>query len=154
MSVSRSFVLAAVVVTLGATTSAQEKRIRRSDLPASVEKTVAAESKGATLRGLSEKKENGKTYYEAELRIDGHSKDVLIDGSGLIVEVEEEVEIDSLPSGVRDGLQAKARNGKLLKVESITKHDRLMAYEAQVMGDGKKFEVQVSADGKSLKREE
>src|SRR5229473_164222 len=100
--------LAASGLLLAGTASAQEKKIKRSDLPAAVEKTVAAQSEGATIRGFSEEKENGATYYEAELMVDGHSKDVLVDGNGAIVEVEEQVAIDSLRPAVKDGLQVKA----------------------------------------------
>src|SRR5207302_10907040 len=85
-----------------------EKKINRSDLPPAVEKTVAAQTQGAIIRGFSEEKENGQTFYEAELMVNGHSKAVLMDANGGIMEVEEQVELDSLPTGVRDGLQAKA----------------------------------------------
>ena len=155
MSISRGFTLVLVVEMLLATTAgAQEKKIKRSDLPAAVEKTVAAQSQGATIRGFSAEKENGQTHYEAKLVVNGHSKDVEIDATGAIVEVEEQVAMDALPAALRAGLQAKAGKGKLLKVESITKHDKLVAYEAQVMVDGKKSEVQVGPDGKPLDHEE
>lgn len=133
---------------------AQGKKINRSDLPAAVEKTVAAQSQGATVRGFSREKEKGQTFYEAQLMISGHSKDVLMDASGAVVEVEEQVEIGSLPTAVNEGLQAKAGAGKLLKVESITKHGKLVAYEAQIMTGAKRSEVQVGADGKPLDHEE
>jgi hypothetical protein len=77
-----------------------------------------------------------------------------MDANGVVVEVEEQVALDSLPTVVRDGLQAKAVKGKLIKVESITKHDKLVAYEAKVVTDGKKSEVQVGPDGKPLDHEE
>jgi hypothetical protein len=133
---------------------AQEQKIKRSELPNAVEKTVAAQSQGAVVKGFSREKENGQTYYEAEMSVNGHSKDVLIDEAGQIVEVEEQVAIESLPSEVREGLQAKAGEGKILKVESITKHEKLVAYEAQVRTAGKKSEVQVGPDGKPLDHEE
>jgi hypothetical protein len=154
MNVSRICTLVLVTISLAATVIAQEKKIKRSDLPAAVEKTVEAQSQGATIRGFAEEKENGHTYYEAQLIVDGHSKDVEIDTTGAIVEVEEQVAIDSLPTVVRDGLQAKAGKGRILKVESINKHGKLVAYEAQVMTDGKKSEIQVGPDGKPLDHEE
>ena len=132
----------------------QEKKVQRSDLRAPVEKTVAAQSQGATIKGFSEEKENGHTYYEAEMVVSGHSKDVLIDKDGDIVEVEEQVAFDSLPATIREGLQSKAGQGKIVKVESLTKHDKLVAYEAKVQADGKKKEVQVGPDGKPLDHEE
>jgi hypothetical protein len=142
------------VAVFGLNAVAQEQKIKRSELPAAVEKTVAAQSQGAVVRGFSREKENGQTYYEAEMMVNGHSKDVLIDEAGQIVEVEEQVGVDSLPAEVKDGLQAKAGQGKIVKVESITKHDKLVAYEAQVNTAGKKSEVQVGPDGKALDHEE
>jgi hypothetical protein len=133
---------------------AQEKKIQRSDLPPAVERTVAEQSQGAKIHGFSREVENGATYYEAELVVDGHSRDILIDKDGQIVEVEEEVVIADLPASVRAGLQAKAGKGKLTKVESIRKYDHLVAYEAQVLTGNKHSEVQVGPDGKPLDHEE
>ena len=89
----------------------EETKIKRSDLPEAVEKTVTAEGQGATIRGFSKEREHGQTFYEAELIVNGRSKDILIDANGAIVEVEEQVAMDSLSPAVRDGLQAKAGNG-------------------------------------------
>jgi hypothetical protein len=139
---------------LAVPTLPQEKKIKRSDLPPAVEETVAVLSAGATVRGFSEEKEHGQTFYEAELVVNGHSKDVLMDANGQVVEVEEQVVVDSLSPVVRDELQAKAGKGKLVKVESLTKHGKLVAYEAQVVTDGKKSEVQVGPDGKPVDHEE
>ena len=133
---------------------AQEKKIKRADLPAAVEKTVASESQGATIRGFSQEIENGQTYYEAQMVVHGHSKDILVDKNGAVVEVEEQVMLESLPATVREGLQTRVGKSKLVKVESITKHDRLVAYEAQVMTDGKRSEIQVGPDGRRLDHEE
>ena len=147
-------VIGATLCTLPSPAQEHEKKINRSDLPPAVEKTVAAQTQGATIRGFNEEKENGQTYYEAELTVNGHSKDILIDPSGAIAEVEEQVNFASLPAPVQSGLQAKAGTGKLSKVESITKHDKLVAYEAKVMTNGKRSEVQVGPEGKPLAHEE
>jgi uncharacterized membrane protein YkoI len=151
------FALAAIAATLCAVPSPaeeHEKKINRSALPPAVEKTVAAHTQGATIRGFNEEKENGKTYYEAELTVNGHSKDILIDSTGAIVEVEEQVDLASLRAAVQSGLHAKAGRGKLGKVESITKRDKLVAYEAKVMTNGKRSEIQIDPDGKPLDHEE
>jgi uncharacterized membrane protein YkoI len=134
--------------------TAQEKKIKRSDLPPAVEKTVAVQSAGATIRGFSTEVENGQTLYEVELTVNGHSKDISMAVDGSIVEVEEQVALDSLSPEVKSGLQAKAGKGKILKVESITKKNKLVAYEAKVDTGGKKSEVQVGPDGKPLDHEE
>jgi hypothetical protein len=73
---------------------------------------------------------------------------------GVIVEIEAQVELDSLSPEVKAGLQAQAGSGKIAKVESLTKKDKLVAYEAQVVTNGKKSEVQVGPDGKTLAHQE
>lgn len=86
--------------------------------------------------------------------VDGHSKDILIDKEGAIVEVAEQVAFDSLPADVQHGLQQKAGSGKIVKVESLTKHGKIVAYEAKVQTGTKKKEIQVGPDGKALAHEE
>jgi hypothetical protein len=128
----------------------QETKIKRSDLPPAVERAVVKEGEGATIRGFSQERENGQTFYEAELIVDGHSKDVLMDVDGVVVEVEEQVGTELLSPAVLAGLQVKAGEGKLVKVETLTKKGKLVAYEAQILTNGRKSEVQVRPDGKKL----
>jgi hypothetical protein len=154
MKVNPFVAIVASGLLLAGTASAQEKKIKRSALPPAVEKTVAAQSEGATIKGFSTEKEKGETFYEAEMMVNGHSKDVLIAADGTVVEVEEQVVLDSLSADVKAGLQAKVGKGKILKVESLTKKGKLVAYEAQVDTNGKKSEVQVGPDGKPLDHEE
>jgi hypothetical protein len=151
MHISRMFALVVIVsLWFAIKSTAQEKKIERSAVPPGVEKTVAAQGQGARVRGFSTETENGQVLYEAELMVAGHSKDILMDSAGNVVEVEEQVPTNLLPKSVQDGLQEKAGRGKLLKVESITKHGKLMAYEAQVSTGGKRTEIQVDPDGKPL----
>lgn len=147
-------VLATSALLFAGAASAQEKKLKRSDLPPAVEKTVAAQSHGATIKGFSTEKEDGKTLYEVELTVHGHSKDISMTADGAIVEVEEQVAMDLLSAEVKAGLQAKAGKGKILKVESLTKKDKIVAYEAVADNNGKKSEVQVGPDGKPLAHEE
>ena len=154
MKTNHKILLLVVILALVGSVFAQEKRIKRSELPTAVEKTVVEQSKGATIRGFSEEKENGRTTYEAEMLVNGHTKDVQMDANGAVIEIEEQLDIQAVPAEVRAGLQAKAGKGKITKIESITKKDKLVAYEAQVVTDGKKSEVQVGSDGKPLDHEE
>ncbi len=143
----------AVVLTPNLAVS-QDKPIKQSDLPAAVARTVTAETRGATLRGLSKEIEKGKTLYEAEFTKDGHNRDVLIDAAGAVVEIEEQVEMGSLPAPVQAGLKAAAGKGQIIKIESLTKKGALVAYEAQVKTGTKRSEVQVGPDGKRLAHSE
>jgi len=133
---------------------AAEKSISRSELPAAVKTTTDEQSKGATVRGYSTDRENGKLEYEVEMLVNGHTKDVTIAPDGRLLEIEEEVSLNSLSTQVRSGLAAQAGKGKITKIESLTKNGKIVAYEAQVLLAGKHSEVQVGPDGGRLAHEE
>ncbi|HEV2646814.1 MAG TPA: PepSY-like domain-containing protein [Acidobacteriaceae bacterium] len=141
-----------LIFTLGL--SAQEKKVDQASLPAAVQKTVQEQSQGATIKGYTTEREHGKTVYEAEMMVNGHSKDIEIAQDGTLNEVEEEVAFDSLPAKVQTALTAKAAGAKITKVESLTKHNKLVAYEAATLKGTKRGEIQVDADGGKLSHEE
>lgn len=147
-------VFAALLVTASMANAQAEKKIRRNQLPAAVEKTVAAESQGATIKGFTREIERSKTFYEAEMSIDGHTKDILMDTNGNVVEVEEQVDLMTLPTAVQDALKHAAGSGKIETVESLTKNGTLVAYEGHVKRGLKRFEVQVGPNGEKLKKPE
>lgn len=128
------------------TLAASEKPVKMEQLPDPVKKTVAEQTKGAKLRGLSKEVEHGKTFFEAETTVNGKSRDVLIDPAGNVVEVEEATELAAIPEAARKALEAKAAPGKILSVESVTKGSAV-SYEAVVSKNGKKSEIGVNADG-------
>jgi uncharacterized membrane protein YkoI len=144
------FVTASAVL-LSAVGLSSEVAIKMKDLPAAVRKTVEEQSKGATLRGLSKEVEAGKTYYEAELKVDGRNKDVLIDPAGAVVEIEEEVTLDSLPEPARAAIEKQAGKRKIKGVESVTKNNKIVAYEAKVQDRGKASEIKIAPDGTLMK---
>jgi len=131
-------------------TSAQERKLKRSELPAAVQQAAAAQTRGAKVRGYSTEKENGQVTYEVEMTMRGHKRDVTLDSAGTVLEVEEQVSLDSLPAAVRTGLRQLAGSGHITKVESLTKRGTLVAYEARVRTGTKRSEIQVGPDGKPL----
>jgi hypothetical protein len=131
-----------------------EQKVKMKDLPEAVRKTVQEQSKGATLRGLSKEIEDGNTFYEAELTVNRHSRDVRIDPSGAVVEIEEQVALSSVPAEVKATILKNAGKGKITLVESITKSNVLEAYEAHVTRAGKKSEIKVATDGRLISAED
>jgi hypothetical protein len=152
MNLSKKLMLATLVTGLATLSAiqAQEKKLKREELPPAVEKTVVQQSKGAAIRGFSTELEDGKRLYEVELKVSGHGKDISMDEQGNIVEVEEEVSMESLPPTVKDGLTKAAGSGTIGKVESLTKNGKVVAYEAVVKTGTKHSEIQVGPDGKKL----
>jgi hypothetical protein len=139
----------AVAVVAIVNASLAEEPVKKSDLPPVVQKAAEAQSAGATVLGYAKDKNHGRLEYEVQLMVGDHTKDVTIDPQGAVLEIEEQVAVDALPANVFHGLSAQARKGKITKVESLTKHGRIVAYEAQVAG-GKHAEIQVGPDGQKL----
>ena len=132
---------------------ASERPVRMKDLPKAVQTTVQEQSKGATVRGLSKETDNGKIYYEVELKVNGHNKDVLIDSTGAVIEIEEEMAMASVPAAVKAELEKHIRGGKITMVESVTKNDAIVAYEVHVKTGRKHSEVKVGPDGQLIATE-
>jgi hypothetical protein len=131
-----------------------ETKVNRSQLPPAVEKTVQEQSQGATIKGFATETENGVFQYEAEMMVNGHSKDIAIAKDGTLLEVEEEVAMNALPDSIQKALTAKAGSAKITKVETLTKKGKLVAYEAATLKGTKKGELQVSPTGGKLAHEE
>ena len=139
---------------LGKDAKATESKVTWNQLPEEVRRAADEQSHGATVRGYSKETESGQVEYEVEMTVNGHSKDVSIAPDGRVLEVEEEVSLDSLSPQARKGLEAKAGGAKIRKVESLIKNGKLVAFEAQLAKGGKHSEIQVAPDGSPLDHEE
>jgi uncharacterized membrane protein YkoI len=124
-----------------------DQKLQLKDAPVAVQKGVADNLKGGTVKGLSKETEGGKTTYEVESTLDGKSRDFVLDTSGRLIEVEDEMAMDAVPPAVKAALET---HGTILKVESVTR-GKTVTYEGTVEKGGKKSEVAVDANGKRLK---
>ena len=129
---------------------AGETKVKMESLPPAVQQAIKQQSAGAIIKGLSKETEKGKTYYEAELQVNGHSKDISFDASGKVVSVEEEVAIDSIPAAARDAINKAIGTGKLSRVERVSENGKT-SYEAAIKTGTKTKEFTVDADGKPVK---
>ena len=133
---------------------AQERTIQRTDLPPAVAAAAAEHSRDATVLEYSTEREAGQTFYEMALRVRGHHKDILFDTAGAVVEIEEQVALESLSASVRTALESRAGGATIRTVEALTKQGRLVAYEAQLSKAGQRSEIQVGPMGETLDHEE
>jgi hypothetical protein len=138
--------LALCALTLGAA----EKKIQMKDLPPAVQQAVQDQTKGAEIKGFSKETENGRTEYEVETMVDGKSRDLTLDAKGTVVEVEQEVTLESLPAAARAAIEKQATGGKIVKVETVTR-GAVTTYEGTYSKGGKTHEVGVKADGSRVK---
>jgi uncharacterized membrane protein YkoI len=136
----------AIVALFMAIGISSEKKVALKDLPAAAQKAVQDLIKGAELKGLSQEEENGKTVYEVETIKNGKSRDAVIDATGAILELEEETTLNEIPGPSKAAIEKAAANGKVAKVEVVTKGNS-KTYEAAITKAGKKSEIKVTTDG-------
>ena len=73
-------------------------KLKVEDLPGPVQQTVKEQTHNATLAGLAREKEDGKTVYEVETKVNGKSRDLMVGSDGKILSVEEETALESVPA--------------------------------------------------------
>ena len=141
----RTHLLASTVAVLASASlaAASDTPIAFKQLPASVQAAAMAHLEGGTIKGASKEVEKGQTFYEVETLRNGHTRDLLFDAAGQLVEVEEAVTLEAVPPAVRKALEAQ---GAVLSVESVTR-GATVSYEGVVRKNGKRTEVAVAADG-------
>ncbi len=141
----------ALGVAFGLAAFAEEAKVNVQDLPAAVQTAVKAQTNGATILGASKEREHGLMTYEVETKLDGKGRDLTFDENGSLLEVEQEVNLDSIPRPAREAIQKKVAGRTIKKVESVTRGSRT-GYEADVKTpDGGNQEVAVNADGSAHK---
>ena len=146
---ARVLVIAVALIALPGMAHAADQKTTLKNLPPAVKATVDAESKGATVKGISSEKENGKTVYELETLVNGRTRDLMIDAAGKVYLVEEQLDIDKAPPAVKAALEAQ---GKIVALELVVENGKTR-YEGQVQTKaGKKAAVEVDADGKPYKK--
>jgi hypothetical protein len=152
----KKFVVPAVLMLAGtvACHADADKKITEAQLPVAARTTAHRETTGATVKGYLTEVEHGVRVYEVETVVSGHTRDLQIIADGTLTEVEEEVPFDGLSASVKIGLTTRAKDAKIVKVESLTKGGKLVAYEASTLKGSHHGGIQVGPDGKSLSHEE
>jgi hypothetical protein len=136
---------------IAAATAYAESHVSCNTLPAAVLQHAKLEAGDATVRGCVKDRENGKLTYEVETLKDGKSKDITLDVSGTVLEVEQEVAPSSLPPAVSDAIAKAAHSGKIGKVESVTRDGAIASYETTITSNGERREVAFSPQGAPVK---
>lgn len=120
-------------------------------LPAPVRKTLDTQTQGAKVEKHLQVSRSGKTYYEIELQVSGHKKEVVIEPSGELTKVEEVVPLNTVPAAVRAAIDKNTGRGKFVKVKTILTKGQLTAYEAVIDLDGVKTEFKLTPSGEPLR---
>jgi uncharacterized membrane protein YkoI len=143
----RSTLVTLFVATVVAPMSGTESKLKLAELPHAVQAAAKQQAKTSAIVGFSKEFENGQTLYEIETRVGGKSRDLLVDKTGRIIEIEQEIDLSTIPEAARAAIQQRSAGGRVTKTESVT-HGAQVSYEATVKTKaGKTQEIAVNADG-------
>jgi Putative beta-lactamase-inhibitor-like, PepSY-like len=129
-------------------TTAQEEKIARSEVPEAVLAAIRARYPGAPLQQFVKETEDGKLSYEVALDWKGERTEVVVSPDGRILVEEVTIRIDDLPAAVRKGLvSSKYGSAKVTKVEKVTETDKAPTFEIVVDLGGEKHELVLAGNG-------
>ncbi len=128
-------------------------KLTLDQVPAAVKTTLQRKSQGAEITAIEKEEENGRTVYVADLLKGKEKSEIKVAEDGKFLEREIVVSLKRVPSPVRTTLQKEAQGGKLGEEIEKAIRDGKVIYSADITVGKKKSEIEVSEDGKVLKRE-
>ena len=152
MKVEKLAVIMAAVAACSGAAIAQESEVEipLEELPPVVREAADEHVGQGEIRSVVKEVEDGEVHFEIEILEDGRERDVLIDSRGEVVEIGQELDVESLPKLVFDRLVSLSEGGRILEVESTSRGDTV-TYEAIVATPaGRLRRVKVGADGRRL----
>jgi hypothetical protein len=134
----------AVMVVLAACGSASTTSNQRT--LDSIPKAAAAALERAAGGAKIESVEREGETYEATWHVDGLEREAEVTASGELLELEEEVRSEQVPSTVRAMALVKLPNAQSIKFNRLKSGN----YEAEAMIDGKEHEIKMTPDGREI----
>jgi hypothetical protein len=128
-----------------------EEKIRISDLPAVVKKSVDKLDLGVKWTEASKDTEDGDTTYAVIGKSkDGREVSVELSEKGKVIEIDIELPLKLVPKKVTDACQAKYPKFKPDEANAVYVDDKVVAYDLLGELGDKDVEIRVSADGSKV----
>ncbi|HUW20972.1 MAG TPA: PepSY-like domain-containing protein [Sedimentisphaerales bacterium] len=156
------FVGFTVFIGMAVCVAAYAGKCKKVSLPEAVKAAIDALYPQATIEEAKEEEE-GLKVYEVELKQNGEKVELTVAPDGTIVEVQSEVAMANLPPAVAAAITQAAESAKIKEISQEVTYwvvvlKKLDApettYEAELIKDGKKSEIEVAADGTILEQSE
>jgi uncharacterized membrane protein YkoI len=129
------------------------------ELPEAVAKAVAEAFPGAKIEEAKAEDENGVQVFEIELKMDKQEIEIEVAASGMIIEVETEIQMKDVPEAAAKAIMAAAEGGKVDEVKKVEARAEIkdknivplnalkITYEAEIEKGDMEGEIEVAADG-------
>jgi hypothetical protein len=130
---------------------ASAQKLKENEVPEGVKKAFNQKFAGA--KEVKWSKE-GATEFEAEFDLGGHEQSASFDNTGKWMETETEIKKSELPQAVQATIAKEFTGYKIEEAEKAESPGQGSFYEVTLKNGKIGYEVQLSADGKVIKREE
>lgn len=165
-------IAAAFAMTAWAGEGKNEEKVTLDKVPAAVKETLLKEVKDGKITEIERETKGDVVTYEADAIIDGKKREITVAADGKLISNKpdddgekegddddddddegETVTLDKVPAAVKETIEKEAQGGKIKKVEREVKGEKTV-YEAEVIIEGKEFEIKVAADGKLISKKQ
>lgn len=149
----------ACVLVLGSTTAVgaaekKEQTVTLDQVPQKVKDTLAEYAKPAEVKSIEKSVDDGQNVYEFDIEQGSRSYELSVTTQGKFWGTEEDMELSAMPADAQKALQTQAGGAKLTETEKLVDEDKKVTYQAGYEKGGKKFEVEVEANGKLVNSED
>ena len=135
--------------------NANEKEVNKQQIPKTVLETFEKGYPNAKEVEFEKEMIDGKTVYEVEYKENGREYEILYDSDGMILQMEETLNVKALPEPIAQAISKAYPNATIEDAEKVMKPDgTVTVYEVEIKTGGKKLELELDANGKILKTEE
>ena len=125
-----------------------ERKVKESEVPAAAVAALKKIAAGAEITQYEEEVEQGETFYEGQWKTPNGKMEVLVTPQGDVVEIEEGLAADAIPSAVV-ATAKKAAGGNELQYEKVTE----VHYKAKYKQNDLRHKIIVSPTGRTIKTE-
>jgi uncharacterized membrane protein YkoI len=131
------------------------EKLSPDKLPPAIVSAIKGRFPKAEVTSAEKEVENGKVVFDIELKESGRKYEMDILEDGTIIEVEKEVFAQDVPAAITKAVKDKYPTAAVKEVMEVNKvmdkKETPDHYEVTIEVDGKKKEVEVSLDGKTVK---
>lgn len=149
--------VAGLLVLVAAAPAQKAKKIAPDKLPKKIKAAIFGRFPGAQVTSAEREVENGQVVYDIELKHKGRKYEMDIKKNGTIIEIEKEVAAKDVPPAVTKTVMAKYPKATIKEVMEVNKvkgkKETPDHYEVVLVMDGKEREIELSLEGKILKKE-
>jgi len=130
-----------------------EKELTLADVPAAAQAAIKQFAGSNAITKIKQESEDGKTVYEAKVKINGVKQEVEVLADGTVLQTEKQVSLTDTPGVVQTAIKQLAGAGTVDEIVEETAAGK-KTYEVAVTINGKKKEADITADGKISDNEE